>query len=325
MSNVENLQIRLVRPNEQMESLKLLFSSLTPTQQLAEAQRLFQLGREGKVTLEGLLRAEVNGRLAGVIWAQTQVGRTAVVWLPCLTPNSVPGQSLAISRSLVVAADAFLADACLDERDVCIAQMLSPERNGADIDAFEACGYEYLAELEYMASMVGDCAEPPAESPLEPPTESPLEFEPYGEGNHERFVEALEQTYRETRDCPALNGVRRSEDVLAGYQATGSFAPERWFLLRYEGRDAGCLLLTDHPETDQYELVYMGLVPEARGNQLGQQVTLYAQWETRQAGRQRLVLAVDALNEPAKAMYAASGFFRWERRYVWVRRFDGKK
>ena len=42
----------------------------------------------------------------------------------------------------------------------------------------------------------------------------------------------------------------------------------------------------------------------------------------RQAERKRLVLAVDAANEPALRMYAAAGFQAWDRRSVFVRVLD---
>lgn len=305
-SHARDLQIRPVEPAEQMESLKLLFSSLTPTQQLAEARRLIQCARDGKITLEGLLRGEQDGRLAGVIWAQIQAGRTAVVWVPRIAP----GQGQRTVEALIAAATAYL-----ENEGICIAQVLHAERESPESSEFEACGFEYLAELEYMASVVTSCEEPSI---------APFELETYSTTNRERFIATLEQTYDNTLDCPALNGVRQTCDVLEGYQATGSYSPENWFLLRYEGRDAGCLLLSDHPETDQYELVYMGLVPEARGNRLGQSITQFARWRTHQAGRKRLVLAVDAKNEPARAMYEATGFARWDRRHVWVRRFPAK-
>ena len=36
-----------------------------------------------------------------------------------------------------------------------------------------------------------------------------------------------------------------------------------------DGRDVGVLLLADHPRARHWELMYMGLVPEARGTGLG--------------------------------------------------------
>jgi ribosomal protein S18 acetylase RimI-like enzyme len=77
--------------------------------------------------------------------------------------------------------------------------------------------------------------------------------------------------------------------------------------------------LADHPQEENWELVYMGLVPSARGNGWGREVVRHAQWLTRQAGRPRLVLAVDAANHPAVAMYTCAGFRAWGRRRVYLK------
>jgi ribosomal protein S18 acetylase RimI-like enzyme len=63
----------------------------------------------------------------------------------------------------------------------------------------------------------------------------------------------------------------------------------------------------------------MGVVPEARGQGLGISIVRHAQYLARAAGRERLVLAVDAANEPAIAVYAAAGFVCWDRRSVFLR------
>ena len=93
-------------------------------------------------------------------------------------------------------------------------------------------------------------------------------------------------SYEGTLDCPALNGVRDLPDVLASYRACGEFDPaERWFIACRGERDVGCLLLADHPDADQWEIVYVGLVPEERGRGSGLALTRHAQWLARQAGR----------------------------------------
>ena len=116
-----------------------------------------------------------------------------------------------------------------------------------------------------------------------------------------------------------MNGLREIEDVLEGYQATGEFDASRWLIARREGHDVGCLLLAAHPEDDMWELVYQGIVPAARGQRFGMDLTQYAQWRTRQAGVAQLVLAVDAANEPALRIYAAAGFTAWEQRWIFVK------
>jgi RimJ/RimL family protein N-acetyltransferase len=87
--------------------------------------------------------------------------------------------------------------------------------------------------------------------------------------------------------------------------------------MRHNDQAVGCLLLTDHPEYGNVELVYMGLTPSARGRGWGMDIARFAQWQTRQLGRARLVVAVDAANKPAIKMYSAVGFQAWDRRRVY--------
>jgi ribosomal protein S18 acetylase RimI-like enzyme len=81
----------------------------------------------------------------------------------------------------------------------------------------------------------------------------------------------------------------------------------------------GCLLLGEDAAGAQWELVYMGVVPEARGRGIGLDLTRHAQWVARAAGCARMVLAVDATNAPALAVYAAAGFSSWDHRSVFLR------
>jgi RimJ/RimL family protein N-acetyltransferase len=157
------------------------------------------------------------------------------------------------------------------------------------------------------------------------PTQQPdgrLEFEPWSPAKEDRLARLVEATYAGTLDCPEMNNLRRTEDVLAGYRATGTFVPERWLFARLDGHDVGCLLLADHAAAGNMELVYMGVIPASRGKALGKELCLYAQWLTRQAGRTRLVAAVDAANLPAIRIYASVGFRAWDSRVVYLRRFQ---
>jgi ribosomal protein S18 acetylase RimI-like enzyme len=109
------------------------------------------------------------------------------------------------------------------------------------------------------------------------------------------------------------------EDVIAGYQATGVFRSELWQIIRKDGVEVGVLLLADHTSAGHWELVYMGLVPAARGHGWGRQITQHAQLLAQRAEIERIVLAVDSANSPALAMYRTAGFEKWDRRHVYVR------
>jgi mycothiol synthase len=155
------------------------------------------------------------------------------------------------------------------------------------------------------------------------PTQAPacngLQFAAYDASERGRLMDVVERTYEGTLDCAGLNGMRRMEDVIDGYRETGVFRPENWLIAANDDRDVGVLLLADHPRAAHWELLYMGLVPEARGNGWGCEIVQQAQWLARRAGVERIVLAVDAVNQPALAMYERAGFTAWDRRSVFVR------
>ena len=186
----------------------------------------------------------------------------------------------------------------------------------ADEDAsrLQRCGFVHLADLLYLVSLADTF-------PPEPPL-GELEYEPLSTENPSRLSQVVERTYEATLDCPQLNGVRAMPDVLEGHRAVGSFSPARWLIVRHRGHDVGCLLLAQHAGESQLEIVYTGLVREARGHGWGLAITRYAQWLTRSAGCSRLVLAVDAANTHAIRAYTAAGFTSWERRRALLRIFD---
>jgi RimJ/RimL family protein N-acetyltransferase len=135
----------------------------------------------------------------------------------------------------------------------------------------------------------------------------------------QRLAALLEQTYVDTLDCPGLDGVRPMDEVLEGYRQQGQHRPQDWYIVQDEGVDIGALLLTEHPGVDNWELVYMGLVPAARGRGCGLRIIRFALDVAAQEGAQRLVLAVDAENIPALRAYERAGFIVWDQRIVYAR------
>ena len=111
---------------------------------------------------------------------------------------------------------------------------------------------------------------------------------------------------------------RSLADVIAGYQAIGEFRPELWRIARQNGCDVGCLLVNLHGDAGNAEIVYLGVTPEARGRGYGLALTRQALWLAREANCERVVLAVDAANEPAIRVYERAGFAPWERKAVWI-------
>jgi ribosomal protein S18 acetylase RimI-like enzyme len=278
-----------------LDALALALADLTPQQ-----RRDYVTVRPGEM-IEGLVVALDDNQLLGASWGQRQPGSTAILWPPQLIDGHDP--ALAARLACRVAAE-------LDASDIRMAQVLLHERHAPPAAALESAGFNWLADLLYLS------CEAVASSATSAAT---LEFEPYTESQYARLAAVVERTYEATQDCAQLGGRRPMDEVLGGYRATGEFRPENWQFVRSEGEDVGVLLLADHRAAKHWELMYMGLVPSARGRKLGCDVVRHAQRLASAARAERIVLAVDAENIPAIKMYNETGFILWDRRTVFVR------
>src|SRR5690606_2604680 len=132
---------------------------------------------------------------------------------------------------------------------------------------------------------------------------APLRAVTYSPDTHADFAATVQASYEQSLDCPALNGLRDIEDVLAGHRATGDFDPNLWTLLLEHDRPIGVSLLARLPYADSCELVYFGLVPAARGRGLGHLAMQHTLATLARTDLSRLTLAVDANNLPAYRLY----------------------
>ncbi len=264
----------------------------------------------GPVSCDGLFKARQGAEVVGAVWAQAMPGGVAIIWPPGVATDQPPATRLA----LIAAAVDFI-----EQQHVTMVLVLIDPTDEVQTDPLKLAGFSHLADLLYLMSLDADF---PTSIPSSQMRFRPIAEMPITEISDEYLQQLIEQTYTGTQDCPQLCGTRNLDDVLEGYRATGEYDPRRWWIVSEGDQDVGCLLMADHPEAEQWELVYMGLVPAARGGGRGLQVVQYAQWQARLAGSPRLVLAVDAENAPALAMYAAAGFYSWEKKRVFWRHFS---
>ena len=295
-------RIAELSPNQEEFGLRLVWGGFEESQfneQVAALRAAIQRQPLYAYRMWGAFHGE---ELTGAILTLTQPGRTAVVWPPRLVAGEPRETALQLLRA---------GQAHLPQVGIRLVQVLSPTDEGAAAELLTTAGFQYLSDLLYLVCLADDF-----------PTTSPspeLQFEPYSPARHARFALLVDATYEDTLDCPAVNGVRSIDDVLQGYRATGHFNPERWFSVHHRGEEIGCLVLTDYLERAIWELIYMGVLPMARGHGHGLGIVRHALWLARQAASDRLVLAVDAANEPALRMYAAAGFRSYDRMSIYIR------
>lgn len=304
MSDTQNSHLILgaVPAERWVDALRLVFSGTSGEELDRRVERIIQLYRAGAISLDGLFELRRDDCMVAASLAQVQKGRMATVF----PPRTFPADRDDFAQMLYEAMEGFLVN-----ENMRLAQALVTTDASQDAKRLITAGYRNSVDLMYLVS-------PRHQFPETQPT-TEINFESFSEQQRNRLERIVGLTYQKTLDCPSLNGLREVHDVLEGYRSTGVYSPERWFFLTREGRDIGCLLLSDHPADDQWEVIYLGLIPEVRGRNWGLTVTRMAQWKTGQAGRCRLVLAVDSLNSPAISMYAAAGFEMWDRRSIFLK------
>lgn len=176
----------------------------------------------------------------------------------------------------------------------------------------EAGGLRHLATLEYLErpAPVGD-----RRAVALPPGCSVAIWDP-----RERALmeDLLARTSEDSLDCPGLSAMRDPADVLEGHLAASSHDASAWHVAWRHGAPVGVALLSVHSDARNVELVYLGLVPGARGSGLGTALLDLALRDAAMRRHAPVSLAVDVRNSPATRMYARAGFVPVRRREAWV-------
>ena len=278
-------------------------------EQVHPALRLI-LGADGRPADEGMvvdfLQFAVQRDIdLNDVWVADRGGRVAWAMLPIVSPGRTmlllaPGGRPRDDRDDAARA---LVDAVCDHfaaRGVALAQALLDPGDAAARAVYLGRAFRQMAELLYLQADV----RPTYPAPALP---DGLAWVAYSPAEHARFAATVVESYRDSLDCPALNGVRDIGDVMAGHKASGEFDPSWWFLLCDGGAARAVLLLSRTPPAGAAELVYLGLVPAARGAGLGDLLMRQALHQVATRGPGKLALAVDAGNAPALRLYHRHG------------------
>ncbi len=288
------------RIEEWASALRLIFQHCTPEdceRRCANALHLLQRGELDSRNLFVLRGAE---GLQGALVCLPVPGASALVW----PPGAVKEGREEIEDCLLRHALSSLRD-----RGAKLAQtLLAPEETSLAASLLRN-GFADVTQLWYMRH---DLNLPP--HCLATPTR--LDYLPFDAAAD--FRDTLARTYVETRDCPEVNGIRTIDEVIQGHRAQGVFDPERWWLAVHNGQPIGVLMMTEMPESGDWEVAYMGVIPEARRLGFGREILLKALTEAYAADAPAVTLSVDARNEPAWHLYHGLGFEPYEQRAVYL-------
>lgn len=291
---------------ERREALSLALRPLDPGARGPLLDTLAATPPQGLGPLDALFVAIEAGGIAAATWAQPSPGRAAALWPPEWAGRRPVGAE-AVEAALIEAA----VTAC-DTSGVAMVQALFENADDPRAEALARAGFEKIAELDYLGRTIPGAPTRAAETVLN--------FEPFSQQHHARLKRLLQQTYVGSLDCPGLDALRDLEDMLAGYRATGRYDPQHWLIASdLDGQDVGVVLVSEHPDADQAELIYMGVAHEARGRGLGARLVDQAVRVSQAMGVEHLMAAVDRANVPARRVYERAAFSRWAQRQVYVR------
>jgi ribosomal protein S18 acetylase RimI-like enzyme len=291
------------RPEDLSPAFRLLLAHLPEPEREQRLANFLWLVQTGEIDPRGVMIVPGADGPAGVIVCIPTSGASGMIWPPVCRPGPLRG----------LQEDALIHHACdwLRNQGVRVVQGLlgvdetdlgrSLDRNGIrHITSLWSLRHNLQLPLEWLRL--------PAR----------LTFEPYREDDPDLFHATLQRTYEETLDCPEVSGARTIEQVIEGHKNQGLFDPELWWLVRQGPRPVGVLLMMPSPEGLDWELAYLGLVPEARGQGLGKELILKALCEARAALVSGVTLSVDERNHPARRLYLRAGFTPFDRRAVYL-------
>ncbi len=233
--------------------------------------------------------------------------------LPPINP-----QPLAVARQLLARLTTRLA-----AMDVQFLQAVSESFEQGEL--LRQVGFVHLADLVFLV------LERQHFRPTREPDGRDWRFQVVGEQEN-RLDEACSiaaATFAATLDCPRLSDFRSAAEIVAGYRTAPLFDPQLWQILMVANKPAGCLFLTQHRDHESVameasstssgaiEISYMGLLPNYRGQGLGELVLAAAVRVADQLGAARMVLAVDRKNAPAIALYRRRGWTEAAQETAW--------
>lgn len=303
------LEVGPVPPEDRESALALLFQEFSEVERRERIAATLQAVSDGRFSLDGFVQALVGHERAGVALTLSQPDGVTLVWPPAVTVDSPVSVNLLFSRLLEFVCQRLDADGSR------LGQVLLNEHEEHLAERLRPFGFTAESRLFFLGRTLQDGSALPAVEL------SRVGFSPETAG---RFARLIEATYRGSRDCPLLEGLRTGEEALASHRQSGVFRPEHWQIFTETtsaggAEDVAICLLNEHPEQDAVELTYFGVAPEWRGQGWGRKVICDAVQRAAAIGRGTMFLAVDAENHYANAIYAELSFVELARRQVLFR------
>jgi GNAT superfamily N-acetyltransferase len=234
--------------------------------------------------------ARDGDKVDGVMLVLPQVGKMATCWAPRFALGLPKERVLQVAQRLW-----DRARLQLHEDGINTFQALTAGEHDWEAEILRALGFAHITQLLTMrwSSRTGM---PPMNGNQQ------TSLVPVNEDNEELFRETVALTQSDTLDAPELDQYQSSKtNLIAGHEHQ-----LRWLICAEDQRAVGGLILSQEGTVGQ--LIYCGLVPEARRQRMG---TFAVQWALQFFRAQyvrRVTVRLDARNFPARYLYERCGF-----------------
>jgi ribosomal protein S18 acetylase RimI-like enzyme len=300
---------RKVRTAEVVPALQLILGSHGKVGEVDHAMELMKVTAQRGIQLADIWVAESRGRIRWAALPVVSPGRTVLFFTTSAT--LVAGEdTVAMAVGIEAISNHY------GQQNIQLAQLLIDPADTSTVVMFEKHRFKAMAELVYLQRSIRR-AKPPGALPGE------FRLVNYSAEAHAGFATAVIASYEQSLDCPAMNGLRDIEDILAGHKSAGPFDPSDWFLLLHRDEPVGVLLLAMTHQMDGMELVYLGLAPKVRGYGLANYLLQVAESRVCERKVTKLSLAVDAGNAPALKLYYRHGMKQMTRKVALMRVLEG--
>lgn len=292
-------------PSRRREALLQLAAAHDPAQQAALSAAIKAMYHQPEDHWDGLWITLETGQLTGAIWVQRLPMNMAQLWLPKAERK--------YADALLYAARQWVKT---HNMRLCHVELLTqaPVPEALLIEH----GMQCLARLERLTSGRFERRSVMGEA-------TPLSLQPFGELSPPEQLALLTAVGQDSLDSQPLRDVLSIEELLAGFYQQDPQAPQHWYAVNYQGAVIGVLLLAPPLASGRWELMLMGLIPEWRGQGLGRSLLNKALALAQQAGSQEVILAVDAVNLPAKRLYRQAGFERYAQQHLLAWKGGGER
>ena len=293
------------QPVDLPSAFGLIFRHLREEEQLFRTGRTIELIEKGELDGRGVFVLRDGIELASALVCSMVAGNGSLIWPPGIAaPISTPPVS-SNSKTPSYASPAH------NGKGVRLTQGIIPPGEEPLTAPLLRNGFSHVTGLAYMehSFSLGRWLFSREEG---------VRYEPYQPEHPDEFHRTLGQGLRVH---PRLPRGQRDSWYRRGHSRThgpGPIRPEALVRsLRVTGRAAGVSMLIEMPESGDWELAYMGIVPEFRRRRLGRDMLFHALREARM-GAERRGVCVDDRNTPAVRLYQSAGFSAYDRRAVFL-------